>query len=128
MPVNTSFSSPVEYVVHVDKEETAEGGGGGGGYLIHRALLLAFQASAHHRVDADLAVEGCGGEQRRVPGTPLDIEAPLVDGGQLVDDLEPERGVRAHSDISNDVNVAERGGLQKQLACLCWKKQTDGAV
>lgn len=57
------------------------------------ALLLSFQASSHHGVDTDPAVEGGCRQQGWVPGAPLHVKAPLVGCGQLINDLGGEMAV-----------------------------------
>ena len=56
-------------------------------YLVRLPLVLSLAAASHDGIDADVAVEGCGWQHCRVPGTPLDVEAPLSAGGQLVQNL-----------------------------------------
>jgi hypothetical protein len=40
--------------------------------------------TAHERVDSHMTIEGGAGDERRVARTPLNVEAPLVTGRQLV--------------------------------------------
>lgn len=49
----------------------------------HRVCLClaeSLAAAPHDGVDADVTVEGCSRQHRWVPGTPLDVKAPLVGG------------------------------------------------
>jgi len=55
--------------------------------LVRLPLALRLVAAPHDGVDADVPVEGGGRQHRRVPGAPLDVEAPLRVGGQLVQNL-----------------------------------------
>ena len=56
-------------------------------YLVRLPLALSLAASSHDGIDADVPIEGCGRQHRRVPGAPLDVKAPLSAGGQLVQNL-----------------------------------------
>ena len=56
-------------------------------HLVCLPLGMGLAAAPHDGVNADVSVKSCGREHRRVPGTPLDVEAPLGAGGQLVQNL-----------------------------------------
>lgn len=52
------------------------------------SLTLRLAAATHDGVDVDVAVKACGRQHGWVPGAPLDVEAPLTAGGQLVQHLD----------------------------------------
>ena len=52
------------------------------------SLALHLVAASHDGINTDVPVKACGRQHRGVPGTPLDIKAPLTAGGQLVQHLE----------------------------------------
>lgn len=51
------------------------------------SLTLRLTAATHDGVDVDVAVKAGGRQHGGVPGAPLDVEAPLTAGGQLVQHL-----------------------------------------
>lgn len=50
-------------------------------------LTLRLVAAPHDGEDVDVAVEACGRQHSWVPGAPLDVEAPLTAGRQLIQNL-----------------------------------------
>lgn len=52
------------------------------------SLALRLAAASHDGIDVDASVKACGRQHRGVPGAPLDVEAPLTAGGQLVQHLK----------------------------------------
>lgn len=57
-------------------------------HLISLSLALGLAAAAHDGIDVDVTVETGGRQQHGVPGAPLDVEAPLAAGRQLIQHLE----------------------------------------
>lgn len=48
------------------------------------SLALCLAVASHDGKNVNVAVEACCRQHGGVPGTPLDVEAPLAAGGQLV--------------------------------------------
>lgn len=57
-------------------------------HLVCLSLALCLAAASHDGIDVNVSVEAGGRQQHGVPGAPLDVEAPLAAGGQLVQHLE----------------------------------------
>lgn len=77
------------------------------GHLISMPLALSLAAASHDGEDVDVAVEACCRQHRGIPGTPLDVEAPLAAGGQLIQHLWRQRDLKALEEL----NVCFYSGL-----------------
>lgn len=65
------------------------------------SLALRLAAASHDGIDVDVTVEARGRQHRRVPGTPLDVKAPVTAGGQLVQHLIQGDNLLAREDRGN---------------------------
>lgn len=52
------------------------------------SLALRLAAASHDRENVDVPIKACCRQHCGIPGTPLDVEAPLAAGGQLVQHLQ----------------------------------------
>lgn len=52
------------------------------------SLALCLAAASHDGEDVNVPIEACCWQHCRIPGTPLDVEAPLAAGRQLIQDLQ----------------------------------------
>lgn len=52
------------------------------------SLTLRLVAAPHYGKDVDVAIKACCRQHSRVPGAPLDVEAPLTAGRQLIQNLD----------------------------------------
>lgn len=52
------------------------------------SLALCLAAASHDGEDVNVSVKACCWQHGGIPGTPLDVEAPLAAGGQLVQHLQ----------------------------------------
>lgn len=68
--------------------------------MVSVSLALRLVGSSHDGVDVDVSVKACSRQHRGVPGTPLDVKAPLSGGGQLVQHLRIQAGHLISSDLT----------------------------
>lgn len=57
------------------------------------SLALCLAVASHDGENVNMPVEACCRQHGGVPGTPLDVEAPLAAGGQLVEHLQHQTGL-----------------------------------
>lgn len=57
------------------------------------SLALCLAVASHDGENVNVAVEARCRQHGGVPGTPLDVEAPLAAGGQLVQHLRQQTGL-----------------------------------
>lgn len=57
------------------------------------SLALRLVGASHDGVDVNVSVKACSRQHRGVPGTPLDVKAPLIAGGQLIQHLRIQADV-----------------------------------
>lgn len=65
------------------------------------SLALCLAAASHNGEDVNVPVKACCRQHGGVPGTPLDVEAPLAAGGQLVQHLQYQTGSLLLEDLHN---------------------------
>lgn len=70
-------------------------------HLVGLSPALRLAAASHDGVDVDVPVEARGRQHRGVPGAPLDVEAPMTAGGQLIQHLIQEDASLARGDRDN---------------------------
>lgn len=55
--------------------------------LVSMSLALSLATAPHDGIDVNVSIKSCCWQHCRVPGAPLDVEAPLTADGQLVQHL-----------------------------------------
>lgn len=65
------------------------------------SLALCLAAASHDGEDVNVPVEARCRQHGRIPGAPLDVEAPLAAGGQLVQHLQYQTGLPLLEELHN---------------------------
>lgn len=65
------------------------------------SLALCLAAASHDGEYVNVSIEACCRQHSGIPGTPLDVEAPLAAGGQLVQHLQYQPGLPLLEELHN---------------------------